>query len=577
MGAVGKIFNAAFKVVLYACAFLGLFTAALLFVFASLIGNFETPPAPSLPDEFILTVDLDEEFTETPQEDIFTLVSGTAVHSLKDVTFALGYAANDPKVKSLTGRITSSRIGTAEAQEIIAKVQDFNNSGKNSVLYSETIGLDGFGTLDYYLASSFKEIWLQPTGSVNITGLFMEVPFLHSLLAKIGVSTDFYARYEYKGGAEYLASENMSPFVRQNMECMADNIYQQIISGIAKARNIPEAQVKNRINSAPLSATKALKAGLADKLAYFDELEEQTKDMPKVAIGDYIAYLKALEIPKKNKIALIYLEGMIISGSSGYPSFGDGNSFAGAEDIIEALQSAASDKDVKAIVIRINSPGGSYTASDAIWHAIETIKEKHKIPVIASLGNTAASGGYFAALGADKIIALPASITGSIGVFGGKIVLKGLWEKLGVNWDYIQKGTNADMMSLNKPFSEAQVKAFGESLDEVYTDFTQKTAKARNLSWEQTDKAARGRVWTGEQALKIGLVDEIGGLGTAFNKAKEMSKIEEYSVQVYPSPKTPFELLGDFLESKNILADFFYRLSIIGADSHLFSPFPALR
>lgn len=575
MSAVGKLFKFISKTIIFLFALLGILTAAVIACLIVLASAIE-PSVPSLPEKFALVLNLDEDIQENAQEDFMAFLADTSLFSLKDANEAIKYAASDPKVDVLVGRLNSSWLGAAQVQEMHEALSAFKKAGKDSFLYSETIGMDGYGTSDYYLASGFKEIWLQPTGSVNITGLFMEAPFFNSLLQKIGVTTDFYARHEYKGGAENMTADTMSPYVRQNMESIADNLYKQIITKTAEARNIEANALEKLVNEAPLSATKALQNGLVDKLAYRDELEERIKDLPQISLDEYILYQKNY-VEKKNKIALIYVNGMIISGQSNYPSFGDDNAFAGADDITEAIYEAAEDKDVKAIVIRINSPGGSYTASDAIWHALETVKAKHKIPVVASLGDTAASGGYFAAIGADKIVAMPASITGSIGVFGGKVSLDGLWQKIGVSWDMVQKGQNADMMSLNKSFSPAQRKAFEESLDEVYLDFTQKVAKARKLSPEALDKAARGRVFTGEQALTVGLVDELGSLDTAIEKAKELADINNYSVVIYPKPKSKIELLNEFIQSKNIISTIGYRLNTILYDTVLFSPAPKIK
>lgn len=570
MIAVVKIFKFFAKLLFVLFALMGIFATALILLLFSFFASFE-PSINQIPEKFAIVLNLDQEISEKTQDDFFSFINNSSSFSLKDISETIKSAANDPKVVSLIASLNSSRLGLAQSQELGEAIDAFNRSEKNSIVYSETIGLDGYGTNEYYLASNFKEIWLQPTGTVNITGIFMEAPFFKTLLQKIGIKTDFFARYEYKGGAEHLNQTNMSSYVKQNMDNIVQSLYNQIVDKITNARNIAKNNVINLINDAPLSAKKALLNKLVDKLAYRDELEEKFTNLPKISLEEYILHKKNKPL-YKDKIALIYINGMIVSGTTNYPPFGNDNTLSGADDITEAIYQATLDKNVKAIVIRINSPGGSYTASDAIWHSLEKVKEKYKIPVVASLGNVAASGGYFVAMAADKILANPATITGSIGVFGGKINLHDLWEKIGISWDTIQKGQNADFFSFNKPFSQKQRQAFEQSLDDVYNDFTQKVAKARNLSAKEVDNVARGRIFTGEQAVNLGLVDEIGSLSTAIQKAKELAKIDNYSVVVYPKPKNKIEQLNDFLQNKNLLSDIGYRFNIIFNNMHLFSP-----
>ncbi|MCK5295459.1 MAG: signal peptide peptidase SppA, partial [Alphaproteobacteria bacterium] len=467
---------------------------------------------------------------------------------------AIKKAAKDKRVKVLVASINNTHMSLAQIQEIRNAVAVFNKSKKPTISSSKTIGSLGSGTSEYYLASAFKEIIMQPTGEVGITGIKIETPFIRKTLEKIGIKPSFSSRYEYKTGASHFTEEGFTKAHKESLESLADSFFSQIVKDISISRNIPEKTVIEIIDNSPLSAEKALEYNLIDKLAYADEIDAELEakfGKKHLKISKYFARIKPAK-GKTEKIALINGVGIIYSGKS---SFGHNayKSVIGADTMSSAIRKAAKDKNIKAIIIRINSPGGDYVASDTIWREITNAK-KHK-PVIASMSSMAASGGYFISIAANKIVAQPSTITGSIGVFGGKLVLSDLWEKLDVNWGEVSRGKNAGLTSPNNDFSESQRKKLESSLDRIYEDFTSKVASARNFTKEQTDKIARGRVWTGKQAKENGLVDELGGIDKAVKLAKKEAKIAD-DIQIklitFPQPKNTAEMLIEFLEEGGV-------------------------
>ena len=311
--------------------------------------------------------------------------------------------------------------------------------------------------------------------------------------------------------------------------------------------------VKKAVDEAPVAAEKALEKKLIDKIAYKPDLIEQVMDETGGEMINLVDYALNIKEGRKNRpsVALMVIDGMITEGESSANPF-EGEATAGSETIVAQLDEIARDKSVKALVLRINSPGGSYTAANEIWYAVNRMKSEKMIPVVVSMGDYAASGGYFIALSGDYVIAEPLSITGSIGVLGGKMVLSELWKKLDVNWGEVKFGRNAGILSVNHPFSPEEKKVFNRSLDNIYKDFTEKTATVRGINPNEMERIARGRVWLGEDALRNGLVDALGGLNEAVAKAKELGGIKpktRFNIVYYPKRKTFQEKLAQMLGS----------------------------
>ena len=377
------------------------------------------------------------------------------------------------------------------------------------------------------------------------------MPFLKGLLDKIGVTAEFYARHEYKNAAASLLYSGFTAPYKKETEQVGRSLFEQIVDDISSDRGIDKKRLCKLIDKAPVFAEDGLNEKLIDKIAYRPELIEQALDE---ALGQMIdMYDYASSIAEGGKrlplVAFVTLDGTIDSGKSqSNPLRGD--NVTGAETFIQQLDEIAMNKDVRAVVLRINSPGGSYSASNEIWNALVQLRNKSDLPIVVSMGDYAASGGYFVALAGDMLLAEPSTITGSIGVLGGKVVFSGLWDKLKVNWGEMKFGANSGILSVNHKFSAAERAVFNKSLDNVYHDFTTKVAEARNIAPDKMDKLARGRIWTGKQAVENGLVDELGGISQAVAWAKKLSGLppqSRFGIIYYPKAKTFQEKIAELV------------------------------
>ena len=413
------------------------------------------------------------------------------------------------------------------------------------------MGAFGGGTKEYYLASVFDEIWLQPISDIGMTGVHIEVPFFKGVLQKIGVDPEFYARNEYKTAAESLISRGFTPAYKEEMSKLGSGLFNQLAAGISQNRGLELKDVKKLIDQAPVFSSKAIEYKLADNLGYRQDMESflAAKYGAEILdISDYMNNIGDYQGEDLPHIAFLVLEGAVQSGqSSNNPMY---DAVIGADTVQKQLEELSRRRNLRAVILRVNSPGGSYAASDEIMHALDRFKEKTGVPIVVSMGNYAASGGYFIALAGNYIVAEPATLTGSIGVLGGKMVLERLWKKLHINWGEMNFGKNAGILSVNHKFSPEEKKLFNRSLDMVYKDFLIKVAAVRKI--ENVDDVAGGRVWLGEGALKAGLVDELGGIETALKKAKELGGIipgADFGLVYYPRRQSFQEKLAEFLEN----------------------------
>jgi len=497
-----------------------------------------------LPKQMVLMLDLNSGIVESGSDSPFAKLEMNNAYVLKDVVQALDKASRDPRVAAVVARFDGGHLGMAKAQELRDAVLAFRKSGKRAVLFSSSMGESSAATVGYYTASAFQEIWLQPSGDVGLTGFMAESPFFREALDFIGVKPEFGARYEYKSAIETFTSKQFSNEARQSLEKLLGAWTAQVVNGIAEARGLKPEQVQALIDRSPLLAQEARDGGLVDRLAYWDEAEKSLTDggAKLVDIADYAA--RSPEEPGTLKVALIYGVGAVQRGDGDNSPFSDGGVMS-SERITKAFRDAVKDSSVKAILFRIDSPGGSYTASDAIWREVVNARAAGK-PVVVSMGDVAASGGYFAAMAADKIIAEPGTITGSIGVFSGKMVVADLWKKLGVSWDEVHSGQNAGMWSSNQPFSPAAWERMNAMLDHVYLDFTGKAEQARKITPDAMDKLARGRIWPGDEAKTVGLIDETGGYATAFAAIRQLARQPTQmpvNLVQFPKPKEPIDYL----------------------------------
>jgi protease IV len=511
---------------------------------------------PSLPSKLVLELELDEALPEyTPQGSLSLL--GEDKQTVRDVVDALERAGEDERVHSLVARVTSTPGSFAATQEVREAILAFRAQGKKAIAYTDSFGEVAGGTGSYYLASAFDEVYVQPSGDVAVTGLATESPFIRGALDKLGARPQFGTRYEYKNAPNTYTEQTFTAPHREAMERLMEGLFSQIVRGIAEGRELDEAAVRAAIDEAPLSGPRALELKLVDGLLYRDEVYAQVKEAAgKGARLLYLhKYLQRAGRPHaegKDKIALVYGVGGVMRGRSEVNPL-SGESSLGAESVAAALRKATEDDDVKAIVFRVDSPGGSYVASDTVRREVQRAREKGK-PVVASMGGLAASGGYFVSMEADKIVAQPGTITGSIGVFSGKMVTAAFWERLGVNFETIALGRNAAMYGSDAEFTPEQLAKQDEFLDRVYEDFTQKAAAGRNLPVEKLRELAKGRVWTGEDAKERGLVDELGGLSKALALAKEAAQLPadaKVKVELYPRKRSPAEVLGELLGERS--------------------------
>ena len=433
-------------------------------------------------------------------------------------------------------------------------VEDFRASGKFAVLFTEDLGGIGGGTMQYYLASGFDEIWLQPSGGVGLIGMAIEVPFARGLLDKLEVEPRFGQRKEYKSAVESLTRSSLSEPARENLQALLDSLFGQAVAGIAAGRQIGDAEVRDIVDNGPYLAREALDLGLVDRLAYWDEFiadakERSGEDAEEVTMG---RYLSGIDRPNRTgtRIALIHGRGTIVSGSADEGAFEDPG--FRAHRIAKAISEAVENDEIEAILFRIDSPGGSYIASDIVWREIRRASEAGK-PVVASMGGTAASGGYFVAMPADRIVAQPGTVTGSIGVYGGKVVTARLWERLGITWEGLYAGDRAAMWSMVRDFPPGAEARFAALLDFIYEDFTAKAMEDRAMDADQIDAVARGRVWSGEDALAQGLVDAVGGYPTAIAELRGLLELEpDAPVNLVPMPRplSPFEQFARVLDGE---------------------------
>ena len=503
----------------------------------------------------MLSADLDQDLAEGQGPDMVSRALFGDKMTLRDFLDALERAGDDPRVKGLYARVGDDSLGLARVQQVRDAIAAFRAKGKFAIAFADTFGEFGPATRPYYLATAFDRIWLQPMGDVGLTGLFTETPFLKDTLQKIGVAADFDHRSEYKTAMNSLTEDSMTAPQREETEGLLNSLDGQIVRDISAARKIPEPDLRALIDRGPILADEAAAAHLVDKLGYRDEAiaAAERRAGGGATLMALSRYLDRVGHPNDSgiKIALIDGDGLITREGTGGSLINE-NGFD-ASKVAAAIREAVRDKDVRAILFRIDSPGGSVVASETVWREIERAHRRGK-PVIVSMGDVAASGGYYIAAPADKIVAEPATLTGSVGVLAGKIVLSGLMQRLGVNFDAVQRGANAGMFSAVDDFSPGAKERLSDMLDRIYLGFKDRVSTGRHLTPEAVEAIAKGRVWTGEQAKANGLVDALGGYEVALKLAKEAAKIPAdapIDLVAFPKRKNPFAEVIDRLAGKD--------------------------
>lgn len=496
-----------------------------------------------VPAKTILEADFERGLIEYVPDDPVAQVMLAKTPIVRHRVEALKRASEDDRVVALVARVGVAEMGLAQIQEVRDAILAFRSKGKPAFAYAETFGEAGPGNGAYYLATAFDAIYLHPSGDVNLTGLIYEHPFIRGTLEKLGITPHMDHRREYKNFMNFFTERKYTEPHREAAQKVMESHFGQMVQGIAAARGLSAEKVRVLIDRGPFLGREAMEAKLVDGLGYRDEVYAKVKE--KAVAGAKLLYLSTyLEragrpYTKGSTIALIYGVGGVQRGKSEYnPVFG--GLTMGSDSVTTAFREATEDKNVKAIVFRVDSPGGSYVASDAMWREVVRAKQVGK-PVIVSMGNLATSGGYFVSMAADKIVAQPATITGSIGVLGGKMLTAGFWEKAGLSWDEVHTSANATMWTATQDYTPEQWSRFQDGLDRVYDDFTSKVAQGRNLPKEKVLEVAKGRIWTGEDAKALGLVDELGGFPEALRLAKEAAGIPEDAdirMKVFPAEKT---------------------------------------
>ncbi len=506
----------------------------------------------SLPDRFLVTLhlsgDLEEQSSDDPGARFFRGDPLTA----REVVAALERAAEDDRVQGVLFRLAGVGMGFGQLQELRDAVLAFRESGKAAVAFADTFGEFGPGNGGYYLATAFDEIAMQPSGDVGITGLSARTQFFRGTLDKLGIVPRLDGREEYKTFKNTFTETEFTEPHRESLETVMGSLFGQMVRAIADARGLTEEEVRDLMDKAPLSAEAARDAGLLDRLAYWDQVREALRErLGETPRGvDLASYLRRVGDPYDEgpELALIVAEGGIRRGRSGYNPLTD-ELILGSETVAGAIRSAADDEDVRGILLRVNSPGGSYIGSDTIWREVVRAESLGK-PVVVSMADVAGSGGYFIAIPAHRIVAHPGTITGSIGVFAGKFITREFWNRLGVTFDELHTSENGDFWSPVKDYDEDQWRQFQTWLDRAYDDFTGKVAQGRNLSPERVKEIAKGRIWTGEDALALGLVDALGGYPRALELLKEAADIDsDASVHLRPFPR-PRSLLAALLSGE---------------------------
>jgi protease-4 len=470
----------------------------------------------------VLVLDANGAIEEQRQVSWLSAFNGTRPLVQHDYVDALDSAARDPRIRGLVVRIGPLETGWAKLEEIRAHIAAFRLSGKPDVCF---LGYDGIDNPEYYLASACQQVWLVPTAPLGVRGMMADTLFLRGTFDKLKIVPDFYHIAEFKTYSNQFTEKKFTPAHREEVESLLHDIYSRYVQQVAASRGMSEGQFDGLVQKGPFMAQDAQDQKLVDRLAYWD----QVRDFFKQRTGDWNPvdlqqYAGTLDDARGPKIAVLYASGLIVSGDSGNSTSGE---LMGGDTIAAEMRRARNDSSIRAIVLRVDSGGGSALASEVIRREVDLA---HQVkPVIVSMSDVAASGGYWISMNADRIVAEPSTMTGSIGVVGGKFNIAGLYQLLGLSTDFASTADNATLYWDQQSFSPEQRAYFQKSLEETYQDFIHRVAGGRHLAVEEVDKVGKGRVWTGEQAKSLGLVDDLGGLDRAVAIAKDLAHISAAS------------------------------------------------
>jgi len=552
--------------------FAGLFLFVIVVPFILIMAAVSASSAPTTPGQAVLELDLREGLADQPSNNPFAAFGGPGL-SVVQVVDVLAQAEKDRNVKALLVRLPEGGMAPASADELRQAIRRFRAAGKPVIAHSQGLQPVGAVMSTYMVGAAASELWMQNTAGFQATGFSAETLFLGRAFEKYGVEADFEQRYEYKNAVnQYTQSDFTAPH-REAMTAWMTSIYDSALANAAQDRKTTPAALKTVIEAGPYTADQALAAKLVDKVGQAEEAEAEARRRAGnngriVEFGDYASSVGKRTGSGRNAIAIVGGEGAIVTGRGGGGSFGGGSSIH-SDDTAKAIYEAIEDKSVKAIVFRVSSPGGSPEASEQILAAVRAARAAGK-PVVISMGTYAASGGYWISSEADWIVAQPSTLTGSIGVFGGKFVLNEALGRFGVDIrDLSVGGEYADAFSATQGFTPQQRAAFSASMDRIYADFVQRVATGRNLPEARVREIARGRVWTGAQAKGLGLVDELGGLTEAVAKARDLAKIpagESVRFKRFPEPQSAWEAISEMFGVQSEAAQALVTLGGVMAD-----------
>ena len=487
----------------------------------------------------ILTLRIEGDIPEqSPQDPLRDLLGGPTT-TVTDIVEGLERAKTDPRITGIEVRVSESTMNMAKIQEIRDRIHDFNHSGKFSLAYLE------FATnRSYYLASACRDVFLLPKSLLYVRGMMASATFLRGALDKLGIQPDLFHIGQYKNATNIFTEKKYTPAHREATEALVKDWYGQFLRGVAEARGLKPEDVEKTVAEGPFTSEDALSRRLVDQVAYYDQvrnLEKQKNHGSENRIS-LRTYLDRTHRAGGSRFAVIYATGTIVPGRSGDTPFGE--EVMGADTIAEQFRRVRNDDAVKAVILRVDSPGGVAFASEVIRREVEITKIRK--PVVVSMSDVAASGGYWISMSASRIVAEPGTITGSIGVLTGKLNIKGLYDKLGLSKDFVATTDNSTLDYPFQNYTPAQREIVMKQMRDIYGDFIQGVAKGRHMTVEEVDKIAQGRVWTGERARKIGLVDELGGLDTAIAQAKKLAKIpvgEKVNLELLPPRRSLLDRL----------------------------------
>jgi protease-4 len=540
-----------FLTVLGVFAGMFLFLVVVPFIFITIAISSASSKEPT-PRNTVLELDLREGVTDQAPNNPFAVFGGSGLSTLQIVD-TLAQAEDDNRVKVLLLRLPEAGITPAAADEIRQAIRRFRASGKVVIAHSQGFMPVGTTVSSYMIGASASELWMQNTASFQLAGFSADGIFLGRAFDKYGVNAQFEQRYEYKNAVNEYNESDFTPAHREAMTAWMTSIYASALANAAQDRRLAPAALRATIEAGPYSSAQALQRRLIDKIGQVEEAEAEARrragrNAEIMEFSDYASAQGPRTGSGRNAIAIVGGEGGIMTGTGGGGDpFGGGSSIM-SDDLAEALYDAIEDDSVKAIVFRVSSPGGSPEASEQILAAVRAAKAAGK-PVVVSMGDYAASGGYWISSEANWIVAQPSTLTGSIGVYGGKFVLAEALGRFGVDMRNLSVGGDyADAFSPSQDFSPAQRAAFAAQIDRTYEEFIARVAAGRRLPPARVREIARGRVWTGAQAMQIGLVDQLGGLEEAIAKARELARIpagDSVRFQRYPESQSPFEALSE--------------------------------